>query len=283
MNDLPKENDKTSDKVCDKLYENLRKHIMIWEKENLDNKIPEKIKTVIEKEFPTFISALDNLENEMSGRLEEENEKEKYLKDDTLSVIPDFLQKILELPVLKKIIVAPLTPALLIGFLGRLPYVGIKHFGRFMGVKFMSGAYKKAIGDTEKANVCTQYAEKLFNDFTDRLQLENIIKKDMTILADLLDKQEDKAKRKIEVDRRLLWQLEADSRDAVTATMFYEPLQSKVKRMIYHIVCFRTKHFPTLTTVPPCVTSNTFKGTDTEVCSGVRRDHGCYPEARGSV
>ena len=136
----------------------------------------------------------------------------------------------------------------------------------------MSGEYSKANGDMEKSNVCTKYAGKVFNTITDRVALEDIIREDLKVLSELLDKQEDKMKRQLEVDRRLLKQLKADSRDAETVKKFYEPLQNKVKMMIRHLSYFLTMHFPNRFTHLQCITANNVKVTDTVVCSDVQTE-----------
>ena len=232
-----------------------------------------RIQTAIEEEFPIFQSALNDLEDELLRRPEEIT-MALPLKDDTPSVIPDFLKKISEMPVMKKIMIAPLAPVLLIGFVGRLPYVGYKHFERFIDLKLWRryGEYQTAEGSAKRANVCTKYAKHVFNMHTDRVALEAIIKNELNILLALLNKQETKMKDKIEADKRLIAQLEADSRAEETVKRLYEPLQNKFEQMNIQLRYFLTKYFPDLTTDLPFVTANNVKVKDTVICSGVEAE-----------
>jgi len=221
----------------------------------MDKDTLKRIQAALEKEFPTFWSDLNNLENELSSRSAEISGT-LPMSDDTPSVTPDFLKRIANLSVLQKVLIAPAAPVLLIGFVGRLPYVGIRRFKKYIDVKLMSGKYSKANGDTEKANVCTEYAGQVFENITLEMAREDTIKEDMKILYELLDKQEDKMKHQIEDDRRLLQQLKSDSRDAKTVKLVYEPLQNKVEMMICHLEDFQNRYFPNLTKYLPSVTAS---------------------------
>ena len=258
---LPKENswDKTADKVRDKLCETIMKQIRDWERQNIDNELLKRIQAVNEKELPTFISAIDDLEKEMAGR-PEDNKDILYFVNDTFTVMSGFLQSIAKLHVS------------LIWFVERLTYSGYMHVKRFIGVQSLSDEYNLASSDAEKINVCTKYAEKEYNCFTERRVLERMVKEDLMIISDLLDKEEENIKHQLEVDTCLLKQLEADSRDAKTVKMFYEPLQNKVEMMIRHLCYFLTMHFPNIFTNLQCITTNNVKVTDTVVCSGVQAE-----------
>jgi len=56
--------------------------------------------------------------------------------------------------------------------------------------------------------------KKEYSSFTERRVLEHIVKEDLMIISDMLDKEEDNIKHQLEVDTCILKQLEADSRDA---------------------------------------------------------------------
>ena len=96
--------------------------------------ILERIQSAIEERFPIFKSAMEAVEDELSS-MPEDKTGALPVEDDLPSVIPDFMQKLAELSVLKKVLIAPLAPVLLIGFVGRLPYVGYMHVVRFVGEK----------------------------------------------------------------------------------------------------------------------------------------------------
>jgi len=250
----------------------MRKHIKKWKTENMDQALLRSIQTAIDNEFPIFRSALGNLENELLSR-PGENTSTLPLRDDTPSIISDFLQTFDEMPFLKKVLVFPLLPGLLV--VDEL-YTRFKQ--KLNEIKPMSGDYKKAKCDTNKAVICTLYAEKVFNQITDKVALEDLIKEDLKFHSDLLDNQECKMKSHIEDDRRLLKQLEADSRNADTVKQLYEPLQNKIEIMSRHLCYFLTMHFPNLATDLPCVAANNVKVTSTVICSGfeaeIRLDEG---------
>ena len=247
--DLPKEKewDKAAVEVRLKLYENMRKHVIEWETENMDKDTLKRIQTALENEFPKFWSDLNNLENDLSSRPAEISGT-LPMSDDTPSVTPDFLKWIANLSVLQKVMIAPAAPVLLIGFVGRLPYVGYRHLKKYIDVKHMSGKYNKANGNAEKATVCTEYAGQVFTKITLEIACEDTIKEDMKIFHELLKKQEDKMKHQIENDRRLLQQLKSDSRDAKTVKGFYEPLLERVEEMNQNLVDFLIRNFPNLPT-----------------------------------
>ena len=114
----------------------------------------------------------------------------------------------------------------------------------------MSRAYRNANGDAEKAKVCSVYARKVFDNISNKIAFEDVIKEDMKILSDLLDKQKGKMKSQIERDRVLLKQLEADLRDAKTVQNLYKPLQLKVKDMKHDIRFFLVRYFSVYSKLP---------------------------------
>jgi len=227
----------------------------------MDKELLKRIQAAIENEFPIFRSALNNLETKLLSQ-----PATLVIEDNTPSVIPDFWQK---MPLLKKVMAAPLAPVLLIGFVGRLPYVGYKKYKWCSDFKPMSGDYKKANCDAEKASVCTKYAQDIFNKITNRVAFEDTFQEYMKHHSELLDNQEKQQKSKIEDEKRLLEQLKADFRDAETVKRLYEPLNNRVKMMDRHLRYFLTLHFPNRTTDLPCITANNVRVTNTVICSGI--------------
>ncbi|XP_052776009.1 uncharacterized protein LOC128213935 [Mya arenaria] len=253
-----------------KVYERIRSHIRIWESEHLDKTITVRLQDAILKEFPSLESELTNVENELAGRPEVDAKKALTITEEDTSVIPNFMQNIAGMPAAKKILLAPLLPLLLIGMVGRLPYVGFKQLERLISVNIMTKEFLAAKGSTEKmVAVCKKYAEKVFNSITDRISLKEVIKEDMQMLFDLLDGQENKMKRQIRLDLDLLQKLKAEMRQDADIEKVYEPLNAKFKILSFQLNHFMVMHFPTSIPNLTVAQAKNIEIGDTVICSGI--------------